>query len=205
MSISVEEFTGRRIPEIVAESGRGLSALFCTYNSVHGFSSGEVLTGKPGLTIQVYSGGAFPENLALSVVAIKLGLMDLHHAIEAHGCQRSREAQSTTEVAMASALQMAAKGGKMLVVVYAGLRAFNEALIYTSTLRRQVPDATIVVLTCDCDLRRKEEQLKEFVSSGVVSNVVVTPNCGGRGDMGQIVNALITAWPAEDQCKENKS
>lgn len=204
MSISVEEFISRRIPEIVAEGRRGLNALFCTYNSVHGLQSGRLQTSKPGLSVQIHAGGAFPDwrNFLVSTIAFQFGDQETLSSLQEQANVDSCASQKSVESTAGKALEGIPQDEGVLVVIYAGLRAFNETIRYISNLYLQLPRAVIVVLTCTCELSRKEEQLRGLVSSRVISDVLITKDCGGHQDMAQIVRALVDKWPAEDQCEK---
>ncbi len=84
----------------------------------------------------------------------------------------------------------------LLGVICAGLAISEEALAFVESLRRDQPNADIVLLTCDCDLARKRSLLHPLVRDGCVDHVLVTPDCGGGNDMADLLAALIAAWSA---------
>ncbi len=194
---SVEDFVRQRLPEIIARSGGQLSCLFSTYNEVGRYDAGEVKHGKKNLRIHVKSGCSPCSTLTeigLLNHFILSGQYDLVEKItegkrgNASTAQRQVEHEGTTVVVELSTQ-------KSMVVLYAGLHGFDVAIEYSQVIRKQLPQTTIVILACDCDLRRKFRLLEPLVQSGIVNDVVVTGRCGGRTAMEDILDSLIEQWP----------
>lgn len=82
-----------------------------------------------------------------------------------------------------------------LIVVYAGISGFQEFFDYACVLKRDFPQATVVVLTCDCHIARKEKILDDSIVAREIDYAVYTENCGGRRSMSDILKMLIFLWP----------
>lgn len=198
---TVKSFISDEIPRLVRDK-RQMTALFATYNAVDGYSNGLVAHGKNGLTIRVQNGdvsysdkasvavlvGAFggPSNSA----ALRLGMI---------GCDMMKiEADAAQEkVEQALTVGPSIDDDNVLAVVYAGLSAFGATVDFARSLRRQYPQATLVVLTCDCDLTSKRFELERLMEQGAIHHAIATSECGGRNSMRQLLEALVAAWHGE--------
>lgn len=194
--INVLSFISVSIPKLIAK-GRQLKAIFMTYNTVEGHNDGPVATNKTGLEITVATGNMRfdPLRAMLGMHAEAIGDFQtanvLWEGVEADGREAEREV-----VTKVLPVIEGGQPGNFLAVIYAGISAFKEATRTAREVHRKIPGAHIVILTCDCDLHRKLNQLESLVESGEIQEVVVTGWCGGHGDMGEMVDALIDAWPA---------
>lgn len=197
--VSVEQFVREELPRIV-QGKRTLSALFATYNNVADHESGPVETRKQGLTIGVQNGGLHYDPFALVALTVAVDnpgdpmaaeLGDMGHAV------MHEQAVDAQEI-MAQGVTISSDApGSFIAFVYAGLSAFDEAISFAQSLRAKVADATIVILTCDCDPWRKESELLPLIQRGEIQHAVMTRECGGRGAMADMLDGLIAAWPAE--------
>lgn len=191
--LTVSAFIENVIPCLIAGKNR-LSAVFASYNRIGSRKDGLVETNKESLCILVQNG--FLEYSPLAIVALLIPENDVRQA----GCnlmtEEGRRSQQVLQEKLAATMPAADEvGADMLAVVYAGLSAFDEALVYARGIRGQYPQATIVILTCDCDLRRKEQVLGPLVESGEINHIVVTGFCGGEKDSEEILDGLVSAWP----------
>ncbi len=193
--LKVAEFIGSTIPALIAGKSN-LTATFATYNEVDGYRDGFVDTKKTGLVINVQNG-----NRSMLGTAGNLWFMmsenrkDVNYGINAEE-EASREAQLVAKDKIAKVLPALGDKEGILVVIYAGLHAFNESIESARALRKELAEAIIVVLTCDCEIRSKERVLAPLVGIGEINHVVVTPWCGGRSSMKEILDGLIASWPA---------
>ncbi len=151
-----------------------LRILFSTYNEVDDYDDGLVETGHPGLEILVATGGVKPSFLDAEAWRV-----------------RARNGQSLANKKLATQGEY-----PDIAVIYAGLSAFSSAIETVRALHGQSPQTIIVVLTCDCDLPAKEWELERVEGIGAV---IVTPRCGGRGDMRDILEAFVAQWPNRKQ------
>ncbi|MGB7957765.1 MAG: hypothetical protein WCF77_02895 [Minisyncoccia bacterium] len=106
--------------------------------------------------------------------------------------EEARTAQSELEAKLKIESQANAS---LLAVVYAGLSAFDEALEFARKVKQDRPDAKVVIVTCDCDLRRKASILEPMLQSEELEAVVVTHWCGGRSTMRDILEKIVEVWP----------
>lgn len=195
---STSAFIRERLPEIIVGRAKGaFTGLFSTYNNVHGFAPGQVGHGKLGLELYIQSGGAsYSTDQLMGILAgVMLGQDDLLADVWGDAVAEHEGSQRSTEVANKSIIDQM-KDGAALVVIYAGLSAFESALLYAESLRDELPAATIVVVTCDCNHKQKSRVLASFVDRGIVNEVVMTSECGGRDSMGEIAQAVLDLWPA---------
>jgi hypothetical protein len=172
--LTIQEFIQKSIPALIAQTPN-LTAIFSTYNQVAGYEDGEVKTGKINLEVTVATGNMSP--CIFPELASREG----------------KTAQFEVNGKLTAILEQPPQ--KMLAVVYAGISAFKEALTTVRAIHRKVPDAYIILLTCDCELEDKKRVLQPHVDSNLIKHVVVTPVCGGESAMGGILDALIKAWP----------
>jgi hypothetical protein len=182
-----------------------LDAVFVTYKTVTGRAAGVVPTDDPSLRISIASGDhpysldvlrlcamglaiegsgighAFPELRAVGGAGIELGNR------EADAAQAIAERRLATATPIPS-------DAPTIIVVYAGVSAFERAVTFTSRLRGALPRANVVVVTCDCEMRSKERTLQPMLDAGELRAVVTTPQCGGRDVLREILDAIVGGW-----------
>lgn len=200
---SPEAFLRERLPEILGGRTK-LGALFATYNSILDYPNGVVTTGKPGLTVLVQSGHL--EYSQASYAALFFGERHLGHPfgdfVGMMGVQMQHQeavAAQASVVQQLGGVRTALGDAPVFAVIYAGLSAFDESVAFARALRQDIPHAHVVVVTCDCDASRKEVALTRALDSGDIEDAVFTNGCGGYGTMREVLDALITAWPAGPQ------
>lgn len=192
--LGVEDFLKSIVPVLV-NNKKSLSALFVSYNRIGEYEDGPVETDKEGLKVIIQNGYRLESPLAFAM--IRSGddeLMSIGHQTfydEGHIAQMNLE-RKMARVDLTKESGVA----DVLVVIYAGLRAFKETLAYAGDIREQCPDSTIVILTCDCDIYQKERSLDPLIASGEIDHVVTTESCGGRDASRKMVEGLIAAWPS---------
>jgi hypothetical protein len=185
------DFVATGINALTANT-KELHVLFSTYNCVAGYGDGPVNTGKEGLTIEVRNGDLEYSPVADLVYALGTPLA----AIGAAAMEEdARDAEATLEAAIAIEAIESKDNGTLIVVVYAGLSAFDEAVAFARRIKQSQPGAKVVVVTCNCDLRYKEPVLEPMLQDKELEAVVVTPECGGRGTMRDILEGFVAAWP----------
>lgn len=157
-------------------------------------------TRKQGLTIAVQNGDLHYHPFALAALSV---------AVDNPGNPRAEEFGDMGEFVMhaqaAHAQEIMEQGvticsdapDTFVAFVYAGLSAFDKAISFARSLRSKCADATIVILTCDCDPWMKESALAPLIQSGEIQHAVMTWECGGRGALKDMLDALVAAWPAE--------
>jgi hypothetical protein len=190
MFMDLADFVSTNIPALIAGMEK-LSVLFVTYNEVNGYESGLVDTKKDRLTIQVQSGNLHYSPLTTSLVwAIGTPLAEIGSAAMD---DEAREAQEAVEASIKIEVQ---EDTAFVAVVYAGLSAFDEALLFGRKIRQDNPAAKVVIVTCDCDPGRKRRVLVPMLETGELAAVIETYECGGREAMRKILLGFIEAWPS---------
>ncbi len=195
-TFSVEEFLQFMVPVLVKGQER-LRILFSTYNEVTGYDDGPVETKDPSLRILVATGGVRPDSLGFLFSWLVIGATGNFKAfgeIAEGGNERAREGQAVANEKLAE--QASQNGYPDIAVIYAGFSAFSSAIEAVRELHKQSPETFTAVLTCTCDLRAKERELDRAEGVGAV---IVTPYCGGRAQMRDILNAFIAQWPNRKQ------
>ena len=192
LTTNVNSFIDQDLRAIVHDSAK-LHALFITYNEVYGYPLGLVETCNPNLTISVHSGGCRPPSpLDMAMLLVP----DLR--INVLACmtreQQVTDAFLTAKRHLGQARQHVGDQKKILVVLYVGLTAWQESADYARDIRAMLPEAMIVVLTCDCDLQDKLVTLQRLHDEGALNKAIVTPRCRGCGDMRDILEGLINTW-----------
>jgi hypothetical protein len=82
-----------------------------------------------------------------------------------------------------------------LAVVYLGLTGFDRALMFALGLKRRNVASAVVVLTCDCDKSAKQRKLERLIGGGPITSALLTPHCGGQGDLEELHDGLLEIWP----------
>lgn len=196
---TVETFISDELPRLV-QGKQQMTAFFATYNVVNRYENGLVKHGKGGLTIRVQNGDVIYSDAAFGMLVAGAfhpsdpsmrRVSDIGNRI-----LNTQAATTQAKVEQALADQLAIVNAEnILAVVYAGLSAFDKAVAFASSLRAQHPHATVVVLTCDCQLESKRFELEPLIKQGVINYALTTPECGGREPMRKLLEALIAAWP----------
>lgn len=192
---SVQDFNAQRLPEILAGRDR-LQALFATYNRVGGHESGPVKTGYPDLGITVQNGDLRVSNgVVFGLILGSAPQSDEHREIGQLAVAELHAEGEDVQRTLEGRIALPAETDELLTVIYAGLSAFDGAVSFARRLRREGPKRLVVVLTCDCNLREKLRDLDPLQQAGEITEVLVSRECGGHGDMARILDALIAAWP----------
>ena len=178
----VSNFLEHGLPKIL--KGRtSLRCMFTTYREVEGFRDGEVVTNKPNLLIRV-SQGRDPSLQTLLPLFAGLGPDSMR-----------REARSQLSKVI-EASDIPKEDVNFLLVTYAGASAFEETINFVREVRERCPMATIVVVTCDCDIVDKTADLGPHLRDGTIDFATYGgPHCGGHREMAAILNSIIAAWP----------
>lgn len=175
-----------------------LDAFFVTYKEIAGYEDRDsVDTGKPGLRIFIDQGGHrynYMEEIGLIIIALSSGKVSAEVEAIDSTLQRARNVFNNMKSQNDS--RLADLGNRNLfVVVYAGIAVFNESLDYACKLKKNLPQAVVIVLTCDCDISNKERVMDKFLTAGKIDHAVYSGECGGRRPMGDILRMLIALWP----------
>ncbi|MDP1689999.1 MAG: hypothetical protein Q8L52_02235 [bacterium] len=199
-TVDVEEFNDSVIPGLIGGKSN-LRILFSTYNEVHGYDDGKVETEDPNLEIVVTTGGVKPESFSsifrsMTQVIAAVAVHDFAAADRELDLAESDARRGQDEVKMKLAEHAESHGYPDIAVVYAGLSAFASAVDTVKELHKRSPGTFIAVLTCDCDLAAKKWELGTVDGIGAT---IVTPHCGGRGEMRDILEAFVAQWPRQLQ------
>lgn len=194
--IPVEKFISNQLAELIIGKSF-LTALFATYKEVYGYKSGLVKTEKTGLKVIVRNGHMAFDSSAVAGLWIGASFSFRDPEARAIGVaavasERSRAKAAQQRVENQLGLE---KDGNVLAVVYAGLSAFEEAVDFATHLKQGSSQVTAVVLTCDCNLSRKERQLLSLMEAGQIDHGIFTRECGGFGTMKNILEKLVSIWP----------
>lgn len=191
-----DDFIANTLPAIIAGK-KALTALFVTYKTVGRHPSGEVLSDKPGLKMVVKSGNHDTYSMQ-TITSLTLGLFPGNKVSRAMGDSLFKaEGHAAMSKLRASLNDLEPEtSGQVLVILYAGLSAFDEAVDYAKELRTRFSNLTIVVVTCDCDVNGKMKKLQPLLNNHSIDHVAVTHRCGGQMEMGEILDSLAEQWPA---------
>jgi len=197
--VNPRTFQQEDLPAIIADSAR-LHTFFITYNTVDGHPAGQVETGLPGLSISVHSGDEKPGDLdELFLLLYGDPVAQLHMAIERDG--EARRDMARVEENLGAPREHASTDSKPLVILYVGLHAWEESAEYAIKLREQLPEATIVMLACDCDWPFKAASITRLHEMGVVDKLIKTSACGGRRVMAELLETTRAHWRAKLDAK----
>lgn len=194
--VSIDEFGRTIIPQIINGKAR-LRVLFSTYNEIPGYNDGPVKTKDPNLEIAVVTGGVQPIDPGLIFGSMGRALaaaaaFDIR-SIKAERDFITQDARQGQEEVDAKLTDQADKQRHPdVAVIYAGYSAFRQAVETLERLHLESPDTFIVVLTCDCDVEKKRGVLGTIDGIGAI---IITPNCGGRGDMRNLLDEFVAQWP----------
>ena len=184
------DFLAQGVDTLIAGNEK-LHVLFATYNTVEGYDSGSVQTHKDGLTIQVQNGNLHYSSLTDLTFFVGTPLADIGAEI------MDQEARAVQEDVESSLHIERHQDATFLAVVYAGLSAFREAVEMARKIKRNNPNAKIVLTTCDCVLSDKSDTLSPMLQKKEVDAVVVANRCGGRETMHDILEKIVEVWPAK--------
>lgn len=81
-----------------------------------------------------------------------------------------------------------------IIFLYAGVSGLSRVLDSVRELRQRYPKAEIYLVGCDCDRSSRFPAILAVVSA---QHAIITPECGGRNTMEDIVAALIDRWPKQ--------
>ncbi len=193
----VSQFNSLVIPELI-QNKQSLQAVFMTYKTITGYPNGTIIDSLPGLRLEVRSSNSSFElvDQAFAFAGLQaLAQGDINSA-EAFGRMGDAESRQAQKVVGVSA-PIIEDSERVLLVIYAGLSAFEEALAFARSFKMMHKNGSVVVLTCDCDVKRKMKDLNRLVEQGEIANVVVTSECGGRGAMRKMIEGLISAWSSK--------
>lgn len=184
MSTSTEVFVDEHLPSLVA--GReSLDALFTSY---HPIEEDLAETQDPSLRITLQSGDLW---YSLETVFAAAMMPDVGFAAMQEEAQRAiREGIVVQRPEQRSAL---ASLERPLVVAYLGFSGFQSMLNIIKELRQDLPNATIVTMTCHCDLNSKEEELEPLLKQQVI-NFSLRTECAGTTSMNRLIKCLKLAW-----------
>ena len=204
-----KDFIDNVLSKIIKDK-KQLCAVFATYNEVMDYDDGVVETGKPGLSIVVQNGynDCLNDNIlkAMSIDNAILHRPDvvremMHAGIKPESATKrvsqmyGRSAQTDVEEKLSESGEVC-KHKDMIIFTYAGLSAFDEALDFTISFKEKYPNATSVVLVCDCNIEKKRRKIEPHFGKGV-DLVTELRFCGGQGTMKKVLEKLIAIWPEQ--------
>lgn len=184
------DFVATGINALIANTDR-LHVLFATYNNVAHYESGPVDTKNDCLTIQVQNGDLDYSPITDLVYLLGTPLAAVGGAAME---EEARDAQSALEASLAIEYK---ENTLFIAVVYAGLSAFDEALDFARSVKKDQPAAKVVIVTCNCDLGHKDRVLEPLLQSKELDAVIVTYECGGRATMRDVLEGFMAAWPKD--------
>lgn len=187
--IMLEEFQAI-LPSLMGEKTR---AVFATYNGVGGVygKGGEIETGLPNLSIMVQNG-----NLQYSPMVYMINVLS-GFDIDQFDLMKSEAAKAQYQVSENVTNDPLPKDTKLLAFIYAGLSGPKGAGELAEEIRKNHPEATIVLTMCDCGVRRHKDHLIDLVNAGVADYLVYNLECGGFRLMKDLLEAVKKA--AHDQ------
>jgi hypothetical protein len=181
MFITTGQFVQERLPQLMA--GRpAFRVLLATYNDL-GMEVDDVLKhlGR-GLEVTTRAG-----NLEYSP-------QEVLNTLSPPAARKRMEAEAS---AAQSVVERAIRQDATcydLAVVYVGLLGFDRSFAYAAGLKKYDRASSVVVLTCDCDLKTKEAKLASSVDSGLISSAIITKWCGGQRELANITVGLVAQW-----------
>jgi hypothetical protein len=181
----VPGFINSRLAELSSPSN--LYALFASYNDIPNYI-GAITSSRADLDIVVQEGYliAAIDVATMGLVALSAGDFDTAALASEHLRSEGREAQASLE----KKVSQIPLDRPVLVVIYAGLSAWQESLDFATTIKAQNDRATIVVVTCDCRLDKKIPVFQQLLAESKIDDVVVDSQCGGRRAMSEIIKSM---------------
>ncbi len=179
------------LPEILGKAEK-VKAVFVTYNEVGGYKNGAVNTGLPHLEIEVQSGNLeYSSRVYLTMIAplydpncSTRSLSDVMESEAATAFDRTMSGFDPSKMVQGTDI-------KLLTFIYSGLSGFEPSAELAVKVRREHPNATIILTMCDCGWKVRQRRLLELVQSGVVNHMVMNLHCGGYGLMQELLESLI--------------
>lgn len=197
MFVELKDFLENGITKFI-EGKDNLHVLFATYNSVDRYENGPISTGKSGLTIQVQNGNLCYSRTTIGMAFASLAIPKLtqdHQIVRQLASDMNQEAQ-TAQAELYSHLEAGVPGNNtpLLAIIYGGLSAFDDAVTMAQNIKRDNPNTSVILTTCDCMLNEKESKLQPLLANQEIQEVVVTPFCGGRNMMREILETIMAKW-----------
>ncbi len=193
---NTDQFISDILPNVIRNK-KTLRAIFVSYNGIGSYEDGLLATpGKQGLQITLSHGrhdDRPPFDLLFGATAMARADMEMMATYLEREETIGAQAQAQVENKIARNIDT---DTNILLVSYMGLSAFDACLKFLQQFRQDVPRAFIVGVTCDCDKQRKLDTLASRKNEqNVLDSLIITPHCGGRWEMEQLLEALIEQWP----------
>ncbi len=161
---------------------------FATYKECNSIYQNDI----PGLTVTVTSGDMEPYSM-FHLAGVLSNDSRINNIAVNEMETMGREAQSVVSGNIFRDLDTNDK--PLMVVIYGGLTAFDEALDMAKDLKSKQPQAVVIMVTCDCEPQMKRRQMTPLLEDNTLSAVVETYMCGGRRTFRSIMEAVITQFP----------
>lgn len=187
----VTSFISSLLPSLVSANVKKQQILFATYNSISGYQTGQVKRTSRNIRIESGNYPVDPFQLGLLSFALATGDDALSSCIVADMRRDGKAHQELARKGFAKSFNPTIP--QHLVFVYAGYTAFESAFAMAQSIKESSPDAVVVVLTCDCDLQRKDYELGAAMSNGKIDHYIVSRECGGRNGLREILDAILVA------------
>ena len=194
--VSEAEFKRFSLRDLVHAHTGPLSVLFVTYNNIEDVKQDGVQdTGYDDLRIVVQTASyRVPDIVTIGLIAgASLSKLDPASGLEMMEFASSlmhetgEEAQKEVESKLSDPDSLESD----IVFVYVGVSGFDGAIQFADRVARANPDTKVIVLSCDCNSTHR------FYCSDLAKHlhqVVITPECGGRGALGQIYEEINRLW-----------
>lgn len=191
---NVGAFVENELPKLIDKRGR-FRAVATTYNTIEGYPDGKVATGDPNLQVKTIVGRLPPMSLG---AWLSWGVAIDHDEPRARQIGDQQTALAL-EAQAGVATQLNKEKAPNFIVMYAGLRGFDNVMQTCKTLRQHFPKTYIAVLACDCDYREKERDFIRALNENSIDAGLFTGRCGGCSALSEILTALIERWPDREK------
>lgn len=81
-----------------------------------------------------------------------------------------------------------------VVIIYAGLRAFESSVAFITEIHQSHPSAHVFVIMCDCKETERTSRLQPLQNTGAIKHLWLTRNCGGHTEMNSSVAEVLRIW-----------
>lgn len=191
-SISVQKFL-ENLPIYFAKVAKA-NIIISTYNRVSGYDEGIVDTSKKNLSAHIFTGGLMEAgSFDEAVTGFMTTDWELKEAIVNKVKDEAIEIQKKGASEVEKYLKDK-KEGQLVFITYAGLNGYRENVDHAIKIKKEFPHALIFILTCDCIQEDKEKELLPLVKDGIINDLIVSPYCGGRGDLQKMLDGIIEHW-----------
>ena len=184
--MKLEKFIEYVLPTFSPAVIKEAKVMIITYNSVLEFSKGIQKIGK--LSLNIMSALSIEEDLEncyrLNTERKKGAFIaEAQHQIAQRAVEQKKLDTKILSVETPD-----------IICMYAGVSAYKEAVKSALQAHEKWPKAYIAIVTCECNLNEKLNELLPLKEREVIDTIIAVPECGGHHALSQIARAFVKMY-----------